>query len=127
MKTKKRNITVAWIVLLLEMAVAAPAHALYRDFPTDVLIIFPHCLVMLMILLNDRQCRVPMTVGYVLRIAAMIFDCYTLALSNMNGDTLGYYADGVQWVTSGKTRYGGMYSRILGVIFRQVGASWQNI
>lgn len=67
----------------------------------------------------------PFVVAYMVRLAALLFDDWTSFLTNMNGDIEAYYKAAIQFSEnpSAPSSYGGMYSKVLGVIFQFTGPS----
>lgn len=114
---------IVWITLFAEILICIPVHFFFESVPVDILIILIHCLITLVFLMRNELCRVAMITGFVLRLLMMMLDCTTLALSDMNKDAVAYYYDAVWFAQKGVSRYGGMYSKLLGHLFRFVGSS----
>lgn len=77
------------------------------------------------VLKMERELRIPFWIAYILRISALILDNGTSMLSDMNGDIDGYYTAAVQYYRnlSAENLYGGLYSKLLGIVFRFTGPS----
>lgn len=80
---------------------------------------------MVPVLKMERELRIPFWVAYVLRVFALILDNETSMLSNMNGDIDEYYTAAVQYYhnPAAKDLYGGLYSKLLGMVFDFTGPS----
>ena len=73
---------------------------------------------------RKRSAALPLTAGFLLRLLVMCADCtmgYTLPDST--ADALGYYNSAVTWMKGAAANYGGMYSRLLGYVYRLTGPS----
>ena len=115
-----------WFVLLIEVIAVyfvnlfAPGSAV----PVALLIGIHGLVTMIFFLSRKRYAAVPLTLGFFLRLLVMLYDCATgYALPDSMADALGYYNSAVLWAEGRAANYGGMYSRLLGYLFRLTGAS----
>ena len=115
-----------WFVLLIEVIAVyfvnlfLPGSAL----PVAVLIGTHIIVAMAFFLSRKRYAAIPLMAGFFLRLLVMFIDCamgYTLPDSM--ADALGYYSSAVTWMKGMAANYGGMYSRLLGYVYRLTGPS----
>ena len=117
--------TIIWLALLFELIVA---HLFYILIPSTVILtvviginIF---VVLACIVSKPKKIACLLSVAFILRIIPAAFDSITLLLSKANPDALGYYANAVEWMERMPTnRSLGLYSQLLGYIFRLCGPS----
>lgn len=92
----------------------------------SLLFVFVSLLTCIICILNgEKQIAFIVITGFVIRILFMIFDNYSLALSNFNGDSLGYYSTAELLAQDSNISYvyGGLYSKLLGVVLKCAGTS----
>ena len=117
--------TIIWIALLVELIIA---HLFYILIPSTVIltiVIGINIIVVLFCILSkSRKLALLLFFAFAIRIIFAAFDSVTLALSNTNPDTLGYYINALEWMDGTPVnRYGTLYSHLLGYIFRFCGGT----
>ena len=115
-----------WFVFLIETLMLY----LLRQFTDYIglhvcLIAFNSFLVVVLALKSKKSLSVPLLIGYFLRLFAVALDTQTDLLSDMNGDIQEYYTAAWQYSQDPglSNLYGGVYPKILGILFRFTGAS----
>ena len=111
--------------MLINVLLLTPFHLMFREFPNDVVIVLINIFaVEVFIFRLDKKIMWPMLIAFSLRLLSMAYDLFTLNLSNINGDTLGYYNTAVQWMNGqAPPNVYGLYSKLVGYIFRITGDS----
>lgn len=119
-----------WVLFIIQLLILSLFNGIFITEIAVMYVIIVNSIIFCVEIYRNKEIRLVFIVGFVFRVAIMLFDLYArdiFVLPNSGGDSEGYYLSALQISENidmiHSDIYGGVYSKLIGLIFYFVGPS----